>query len=75
MLELLKNQKLMGQVRTGLAFVGGILVAKGKVSQDFIDSIVGNLDSIFTGLGAVATAAAAIWSAKSKKTEAKVGNP
>lgn len=67
MIELFKNQKLMGQVRTGLAFVGGILVAKGKVSQDLIDSVVGNLDSIFTGLGAVATVGASIWSAKSKK--------
>lgn len=67
--ELLKNKTLMGQFRTLLAFVAGIFVAKGKMSQEFVDSMLGNLDSVFSGIGAVSLAVASIWSAKSKKPD------
>lgn len=59
----------MGQVRVLLAFVAGILVAKGKISQEAVDAILGNLDSVFSGVGAISLAVASIWSAKSKKPE------
>lgn len=69
MTELLKNKTLMGQLRTLLAFAAGILVAKGKISQEFVDSMLGDLDSVFSAIGAASLAVASIWSAKSKKPE------
>lgn len=69
MIEALKNKTLMGQIRILLAFAAGILVAKGKISQEFVDYILGNLDSVFSAIGAASLAVASIWSAKSKKPE------
>jgi len=53
----LTKEQVMGIVRHSLTFVGGIVVAKGYISESTVTEIV----------GAVATCVGAIWSVIDKK--------
>lgn len=67
--KILSSPALRGQLRHVLTFVAGILVAKGKLTQELVDAIVGNVDVVINAMGALAGVVAAIWSAKAKKPD------
>lgn len=69
MFNWLNANTLQGILRTILAFVGGVLVAKGKVTQDQVASITAQLtDPQFLGAGVAAITA--VWSVLHKQSTA-----
>lgn len=55
------SQELQGQIRTAIAFIGGIAVSKGWIDSETASAAV----------GIIVTVIAAIWSWRSKAAGAK----
>jgi hypothetical protein len=66
MFNWLNTNTLQGLLRTLLAFSGGVLVSKGKITQDQVTSLTAQLtDPAFIGS---ATAITAVWSVIHKQS-------
>lgn len=71
MFNWLNTNTLQGLLRTLLAFGGGILVAKGKITQDQVSSLTAQLtDPAF--IGSVTAVITAVWSVIHKQANAAV---
>lgn len=60
----LTKEQLMGLTRHALTFIGGILLAKGMVTEDLLSEIIGSATTLF----------GAVWSVIEKNKKEKESN-